>query len=82
MKAWSPETFERKVRKVAVEYMALRTSMKPAAINDFIVKNNLDAQRLVEDFDNKWYRHDLVTAIVGDSNNYYAVAIIADYRKK
>ncbi len=81
MKAWSPKVFERKVRKAAVEYMALRTSMKPNAINDFIVKNNLDAQRLVEDFDNKWHRHDLVTAIVGYPNNYYAVAIIANYQK-
>jgi hypothetical protein len=29
MKAWSPKTFERKVRKAAVDYMALHTSMKP-----------------------------------------------------
>lgn len=81
MKAWSTKKFEKEILKHATEYMALRTCMNPKAIKKFILENNLDTQRLVEDFDKKWHRHDLVTAIVGYPNNYYAVAIIANYQK-
>lgn len=81
MKSWSPKTFEKKVCKEAVDYMALHTCMKPKIINDFIVKNNLNAQKIVEDFDIKWHRHDLVTAIIGKPNNHYALSIINKYKK-
>lgn len=82
MKMWSPKTFERNVRKAAVEYMAMRTCMKPKAIDDFIVKHGLDAQAMVEDFDRNYHRHDLVTAIAGNSDNPYASTLISKYQKQ
>ncbi len=75
MKAWSPKTFQRKVCKAAVDYMALHTCMKPKIINNFIINKNLNAQKIAEDFDKKWHRHDLVTAIIGKPNNRYRLKI-------
>jgi hypothetical protein len=37
---------------------------------------------MVEDFDKKWHRHDLVTAIIGNPNNRYALKIIGNYQKQ
>lgn len=47
--------------------------MTPQAINDFIVKNNLDAQ----DFERKFNRQDLAVAIVGYLDNQYSLNLIA-----
>jgi hypothetical protein len=79
---YSPEEFEKEVLKHGSEYKGSRTCMNPKAIEKFILENNLDALRLVQDFDKIWNPLDLVTGIVGYPNNYYAVAIIANYRKK
>ena len=44
-------------------------------INNFIINKNLNAQKIAEDFDKKWHRHDLVTAIIGKPNNRYRLKI-------
>jgi len=81
MQTWTKKTFERKVTEAAAEYMARRLSMKPQAINDFIVKNNLDAQAIAQDFERKFNHQDLAVAIVGYPDNQYSLNLIAHYKK-